>query len=89
MICLFQIGFYKDVNGLDSYDTLGYLAFELLRSTRLVVDTGMHRFKWSREKVLRQNPLKNEGNIRLNLIKMRPFLPRVRNLMSDRPIHMI
>ena len=56
---LFQIGFYKDKSGSDSYDTLGYYTFELLRSTRLVADTGIHRFKWSREKVHRKKSLYN------------------------------
>jgi len=55
-----EIGFYKDKSGSDSYDTLGYYTFELLRSTRLVADTGIHRFKWSREKAI-QYMIENTG----------------------------
>ena len=33
------------------YDRLGYLSGSLLRASRLVVDTGIHAFGWSKEKV--------------------------------------
>jgi uncharacterized protein (DUF885 family) len=36
----------------DPYDRLGFLSEQLLRASRLVVDTGMHAKKWSREKAL-------------------------------------
>jgi uncharacterized protein (DUF885 family) len=42
-----EIGFYKD-----PYSDFGRLAMELFRAARLVVDTGIHRKKWSREKAL-------------------------------------
>lgn len=40
-----EIGFYKD-----PYSDFGRLAMELVRATRLVVDTGIHSKKWSMEK---------------------------------------
>jgi uncharacterized protein (DUF885 family) len=42
-----EIGFYKD-----PYSDFGRLAMELFRAARLVVDTGIHRKKWTREKAL-------------------------------------
>ncbi|MCX6296546.1 MAG: DUF885 domain-containing protein [Bacteroidetes bacterium] len=42
-----EIGFYQD-----PYSDFGRLAMELFRAARLVVDTGIHRKKWSREKAL-------------------------------------
>ncbi len=43
-----EIGFYKD----DPYGELGYLDSELFRAVRLVVDTGIHHKKWTREKAI-------------------------------------
>ncbi|WP_121665818.1 DUF885 domain-containing protein [Mesonia aquimarina] len=40
-----EIGFYKD-----PYSDFGRLAMELWRACRLVVDTGIHAKKWTREK---------------------------------------
>lgn len=42
-----EIGFYKD-----PYSDFGRLSMELWRAARLVVDTGIHYHKWSREKSL-------------------------------------
>ncbi len=42
-----EVGFYKD-----PYSDFGRLAMELFRAARLVVDTGIHRKKWSRQKAL-------------------------------------
>jgi uncharacterized protein (DUF885 family) len=42
-----ELGFYSD-----PYSDFGRLAMELFRAARLVVDTGIHRKKWSREKAL-------------------------------------
>ncbi len=36
----------------DPYDRLGFLSEQLLRASRLVVDTGIHVKKWSREQAL-------------------------------------
>ena len=36
----------------DPYDELGYLASDLFRSVRLVVDTGIHHKKWTREEAI-------------------------------------
>lgn len=42
-----EIGFYKD-----PYSDFGRLTWELWRATRLVVDTGIHWKKWSRQKAI-------------------------------------
>lgn len=42
-----EMGFYKD-----PYSDFGRLAMELWRACRLVVDTGIHSQKWSREKAI-------------------------------------
>lgn len=42
-----EIGFYTD-----PYSDFGRLSMELWRATRLVVDTGIHSKKWSREKAI-------------------------------------
>lgn len=43
-----EIGFYKD-----PYSDFGRLSMELWRATRLVVDTGIHYYKWSRAKSIK------------------------------------
>ncbi len=43
-----EIGLYDD----DPLGRLGYLKFQLFRANRCVVDTGIHHFKWSREKAI-------------------------------------
>ena len=43
-----EIGFYQD-----PYSDFGRLAMELFRAARLVVDTGIHRKKWTREMALK------------------------------------
>ena len=55
-----EIGFYTD-----PYSDFGRLAMELFRAARLVVDTGIHRKKWSREKALayfKENTPNPEGD---------------------------
>ncbi len=55
-----EIGFY-----IDPYSDFGRLAMELFRAARLVVDTGIHRKKWSREKALayfKENTPNPEGD---------------------------
>ena len=42
-----EMGFYED-----PYSDFGRLAMELWRAARLVVDTGLHDKKWSREKAI-------------------------------------
>jgi uncharacterized protein (DUF885 family) len=43
-----EIGFYKD-----PYSDFGRLSMELWRAARLVVDTGIHHYKWSLEKTVK------------------------------------
>ncbi|MCM2679023.1 DUF885 domain-containing protein [Echinimonas agarilytica] len=42
-----EIGFYED-----PYSDFGRLAMELWRACRLVVDTGLHHYQWSREQAI-------------------------------------
>ncbi len=42
-----EMGFHED-----PYDNLGRLQAELFRAVRLVVDTGMHHHRWSREQAI-------------------------------------
>jgi len=42
-----EMGFYKNI-----YSKFGQLSFEIWRACRLVVDTGIHAFSWSREKAI-------------------------------------
>lgn len=46
-----QLAFEKNSNW-DEYDNLGRLQTELWRAARLVVDTGIHYKKWTREKAI-------------------------------------
>ena len=50
----------------DPYDKFGQLTYDMWRSVRLVVDTGMHEKRWSREKAIayfRDNAPKAELDI--------------------------
>lgn len=51
-----EMGIYKD----DPIDDIGRLQSELHRAVRLVVDSGMHGFGWSREKAIDYS-IKTEG----------------------------
>jgi uncharacterized protein (DUF885 family) len=60
-----QIGFYKD-----AFSAFGHLDDELLRAARLVVDTGIHAFGWSRQQAVAymnantaNPPLDNEAEV--------------------------
>ena len=59
-----EMGFYSD-----PISDFGRLAMELWRSCRLVVDTGIHTKKWTREKSIRYY-LDNTPNDELDCIKM-------------------
>jgi uncharacterized protein (DUF885 family) len=43
-----EIGMYKD----DPFGDLGRLEAEMFRATRLVVDTGLHAYGWTREQAI-------------------------------------
>ncbi len=43
-----EMGFYQD-----NFSDYGRLSFELWRAVRLVVDTGLHFYKWNRDETIR------------------------------------
>lgn len=50
----------------DPYDKFGQLTYEMWRAVRLVVDTGIHYFKWDRDKAIKffmDNAAKTEQDI--------------------------
>ena len=59
-----EIGFYQD-----PYADFGRLAMELWRACRLVVDTGIHKKKWSREEGIRYY-MDNTPNPKSDVLKM-------------------
>lgn len=59
-----EIGFYQD-----PYSDFGRLAMELWRACRLVVDTGIHAKKWTREEGI-EYYVTNTPNARADAVKM-------------------
>lgn len=58
-----DMGFYKD-----PYSDFGRLAMELWRACRLVVDTGLHAQRWSREEAI-EYLVENTPNARYDAVK--------------------
>ena len=56
-----EMGFYQD-----PYQRFGHLSFEMLRACRLVVDSGLHAFDWSREQAI-DYMMANTGQTRGNV----------------------
>jgi uncharacterized protein (DUF885 family) len=60
-----EMGFYKD-----PYSKFGQLTYEMWRAVRLVVDTGIHAFGWSREQAIeyfKANAPKTENDITVEI----------------------
>jgi uncharacterized protein (DUF885 family) len=56
-----ELGLYKD-----DFSKMGQLNYDMWRAVRLVVDTGMHQFKWTRDQAIyyfQQNTGKNRQDI--------------------------
>ena len=57
----YELGLYQD-----DFQKMGQLNYDMWRAVRLVVDTGMHSFKWSRDQAIyyfRQNTGKSDQDI--------------------------
>jgi uncharacterized protein (DUF885 family) len=57
----YELGLYKD-----DFSKMGQLNYDMWRAVRLVVDTGMHSFKWTRDQAIYYF-LQNTGKNRLDI----------------------
>jgi uncharacterized protein (DUF885 family) len=60
-----EMGFYKD-----PYSKFGQLTYQMWRAVRLVVDTGLHAFGWSRQQAIdyfKENAPKTENDITVEI----------------------
>ena len=68
-----ELGLYKD-----PYDLYGRLAMEMFLSVRLIVDTGMNYFGWSREKAMQfmhDNVLESDAQIATETLRYSVDMP--------------
>jgi uncharacterized protein (DUF885 family) len=66
-----ELGVYAD----DPFGRIGYLQSYLFRAVRLVVDTGLHHKRWSREQAIRymiDNAAEPEGSAVREIERYRP-----------------
>ena len=66
-----EMGFYDD-----PYDKFGQLTYEMWRAVRLVVDTGMHHKRWTREQAI-------------EFFKENAAEDRARHRERGRPLHLL
>ena len=64
-----EMGLYRD-----AWQEFGQLSMELMRAGRLVLDTGLHAFRWSREKAVAWADANLAGNHRDNVTEVQRYI---------------